>query len=356
MYNSGVELRGEVPFYLGTCHLLHGGLRLHREEIFGTRTVEDPIDGGPRTLVGDAHSINRVFSANLDDTVKLGKFTVTGGARFEWVYDSEHENEVTGDERDFEMEEVFPGISVTYEPSAAWAIFANAHRSFRPPQTFSVNFTEPDQDLDFERGTNLEVGARYRRPGLETSATLWQVDFDDFIEFDAEESFVTNHGGFRSRGIDLTVDVDVGRFVRPLRGVSAYATATIQESELLEEPNKGKDTQYVPPLILSGAVRYDHPCGLYGVLDGAFRDDMEVTADNTIDTPGYALFGARLGWVKTWNLGRARVELDAAFAVKNLLDRDVYLRHANLSSNDATFYVPGPPREVFFDLAIAIEL
>jgi Fe(3+) dicitrate transport protein len=355
-YNSGVEVRGELPFHLGVRHLLHYGARWHREEIQRT-TFEDPIGGGPRTVTQDAGSWNHAFAANVDDTVEIGRFTVNAGVRFEWMFDSYAHDEVTGGRKDFEFRDVFPGASVAYALTPCWTLFANAHRSFRAPQTFSYDFTNPDQDLDFEHGTNLEVGTRFRDArGFQGSVVLWQTDFSDFIEFDPDEMVTTNHGAFRSRGIDLVVEAGLDRLARPLRGLSVFGNATYQESEFREGQNRGNDTQYVAPWIASGGVRYEHPSGLYGVLDASWRDDMPVTADNAIDTPGYAVFGARAGWRRECRLGCAKVELEAAVGVKNLFDREYHLRHADLGGTTSTLYVPGAPREFFLDLALAIEL
>jgi Fe(3+) dicitrate transport protein len=353
MYNSGIELRGE--FRIGSANLLHWGLRYHREEIFGTRTIETPIGGGPVTLIGDQHTTNEVFSANVDDTLKLGRLTLNAGARFEYVFDSHAKNEVTGVTKDFDFQEVFPGVSAAYEFSGCASMFANAHKSFRPPQTFSYDFTRPDQEFEYEHGTNMEVGARFRPRGLDASVVLWQVDFSDFIEFDPDEMVTTNHGAFRSRGVDFVWDLDFGALNRRLSGLSTYGSVTVQESKFESGPNEGNDTQSVPPWFLAASARYEHRSGLYGVLDGTYREKMPVTVDNSIDTPGYGLVGVRAGWRKEFCVGRLRFEVDAALAVKNLFDREVYLRHVNIGSNDATFYVPGAPREFFLDLGVGVE-
>jgi Fe(3+) dicitrate transport protein len=356
MYNSGIELRGEFPFHAGTRHVLHWGLRYHREEIFGTKTIETPIGGGPVTLIGDAHTTNHVFSANVDDTVKIGKLTLNAGARFEYVFDSQAKNELTGDEKDFDFQEVFPGASAVYEFTPCWSVFGNYHKSFRPPQTFSYDFTRPDQEFEYEHGTNVEIGTRFRPRGLDASLVLWQVDFSDFIEFDPDEMVTTNHGAFRSRGIDVVWDLDFGALDRRLCGLSTYGSVTIQESKFENGPNEGNDTQSVPPWFAVASLRYEHRSGFYGVVDGTYREKMPVTVDNSVDTPGYGLAGVRAGWRKEFCAGRLRMEIDAALAVKNLFDRDVYLRHVNIGSNDATFYVPGPPQELFLDIGIGIEL
>jgi Fe(3+) dicitrate transport protein len=350
-YASGLELRGEFSAFLGVEHRLHWGLRYHREEIQRT-TFDEPLGGGPRTVTQDAETVNHAFAANLDDTVRIGCLTLQAGLRFEDVYDSHAEDKVTGGEKDFDFSDVFPGASATYElVPDRWAVFANVHSSFRAPQTFTYDFTNPAQELDFERGTNVEVGVRHRDPcrGLSGSVVLWQVDYSDFIELDPQTNVVTNYGGFETQGFDLVGEVDFGALTRRLCGLSLFANATYQTSEYQKGPFEGNDVQHVPDWIGAGGVRYEHPCGLYGVMDATYRGVAWAVPTNDDQTPAYTLWNARVGFRRTFCVGRGSLELDAAVACKNLFDNDYYLQH------NATLYVPGVPREYFVDVSIGWE-
>lgn len=350
-YASGLELRGEFSAFLGTEHRLHWGLRYHREEIDRT-TFDEPLGGGPRTVTQDANTVNHAFAANLDDTVKLGCLTLQAGLRFEDVYDSHAEDKVTGGEKDFDFSDVFPGVSVTYEfVPDRWAVFANAHSSFRAPQTFTYDFTNPAQDLDFEHGTNLELGVRNHDPcrGLSGSVVLWQVDYSDFIELDPLTNVVTNYGGFKSQGFDLVGEVDFGSLTPRLCGLSLFANATYGTSEYQKGPYKGNDVQHVPDWFGAGGVRYAHPSGAYGLLDATYRGVAWAVPTNDDQTPAYTLWNGRAGYRRTFCLGRGRLEVDAAVGVKNLFDNDYYLQH------NATLYVAGVPREVFLDISLGWE-
>lgn len=350
-YASGVELRGEFSAFLGVEHRLHWGLRYHREEIQRT-TFDDPIVPGPRTVSQDATTVNHAFSANLDDTVRFGCLTVQAGLRFEDLYDSHAEDKITGGEKDFDFSDVFPGISLTYEfVPDRWAVFANAHRSFRAPQTFTYDFVNPAQKLDFEQGTNLEVGVRHRDTcrGVSGSVVLWQVDYSDFIENDPLLGVVTNHGGFKTQGFDLVGEADFGRLVGRLHGFSAFANATYQASEFQKGAFKGNEVQHVPDWIGAGGVRYEHRSGAYGLMDATYRGVAWAVPTNDDRTPAYTLWSARAGYRHTFCVGRGKLELDAAVGVKNLFDNDYFLQH------NATLYVAGVPREVFLDVALAWE-
>lgn len=351
-FSSGVELRGEFRAFLGVEHRIHWGARWHREEIQRT-TFDEPLGGGARTVSQDAKTVNYAFSANVDDTVQLGCFTLQAGLRYENLYDSTAYDRITDGKKAFDFSDVFPGASVTWEVvPGRWAVFANAHASFRAPQTFTYDFANPAQKLDFERGTNVEVGTRASDPrrGLSGSVVLWQVDYSDFIELDPVQNVVTNYGGFRTRGFDLVGEVELGRLSGGrLCGLSLFANATYQASEFQKGPNKGNDVHHVPDWFGAGGVRYEHGSGAYGVLDATYRGVAWAVPTNSDQTPAYTLWSARAGYRRTFCVGNGRLEVDAAVGVKNLFDNDYHLQH------NATLYVSGPPREVFLDVSVAWE-
>lgn len=347
-HNLQAGFRGEVQ--LSSCNRLHYGARYHQEWI-PRETFTEPITGGPHTVTQDAFTRTHALAVHVDDTQTWGRLTLQAGVRLEWIPDSSAHDRVTDADKEFDMLEVLPGVSAAYQLTEELAVFGNLHRSVRPPQAFSYEFNKPDQKLDFERGTNIEAGLRWRCwKGLSGSITGWQVEYSDFIELDPILLTTTNYGGFTSRGIDLALEADFGAWSRGLCGLSAWGSVTRQESEFTVGVNDGQDTQFVPPWALAFGVRYEHvPSGVYGVFEGAWHDDAYVTPANDVKTPGYALFGARLGWRKRWCLGGADAEVDLALAVKNAFDREVWLQH------NATLYVPGAPREFFGEFGIALR-
>lgn len=347
-HNLQAGVRGEVQ--LAACNRLHYGARYHQEWI-PRETFTEPIGGGPPTFTQDAFTRTHAVALHVDDTHTFGRLTLQAGARLEWIPDSSARDHVTGNEKEFDLLEVLPGVSASWRLTRHLAVFGNYHRSLRPPQAFSYDFTRPDQQLDFETGVNTEVGLRWREVrGLSGSLTAWQVEYSDFIEQDPVLLVTTNYGGFTSRGIDLALEADAGAWARGLCGLSGWLNVTRQTSEFTVGANDGQETQFVPPWTVAFGVRYQHaPTGLYGVLEGFWHDDMFVTPANDITTPGYALFDARVGWRRTWCLGCADAEVELACAVKNLFDREVYLRHST------TLYVPGAPREVFGEFGVALR-
>ena len=348
--NAGLELRGEFDACLGTQHRIHWGARYHREWI-DRQVFDDPIPPGPRVLIQDAKTTTHVLSANVDDTMQFGRFTAILGVRGEWIVDSFGSDEVTGNGKSYEFSDLLPGASLVYQIDDHWALFGNANSTMRAPQVFDYDFTKPQQEFTFEHGSTIELGVRWEKLacGLSGSLAGWQVDYSDFIEYDAVLDVVTNHGGYTSRGIDLAVDVDFGAMTRRLRGLSLYGSVTRQESEIDVGAFEGNTPFQVPEWLGAGGVRYQHCIGIYGSLDYAYRGSAYVTDANDSKTDAYGIFGARVGWTRPMKLGCAEVEFDVAVGVKNLLDEEYELRH------NATLYVPGAPREVFAEVGFGIE-
>lgn len=348
--NFGTGVEGEAAVEAGVRNVLHYGLRLHSEEIERI-TFDSPIaPGGSSAVTSDSSSTNNAIAGNIDDTIRFGDFTLNAGVRLEWMPSSRAHDNVSGNRRDFDYFEALPGASLSYLIAENAAVFANMHRSFRPPQTWSYDFANRKQDLDFETGRNTEVGLRTENlDGLSGSVALWQIEYSDFIDFDPDTEVYTNLGGYRSRGIDFTFDLDAGRTFDVLDGVGAFGTVTYQGSEFTKGPNDGRNTPFVPSLIVQGGIRYEHESGIYGVLEGTYHGESDVDAANKYTTPGNTVFDLRLGWRHEIDLGKALLRVDLAGAVKNLFDADVWLRH------NATLYVPGAPRELFASLGFGLD-
>ena len=181
---------------------------------------------------------------------------------------------------------------------------------------------------------------RMRVLGDRSSFTIEKVQLLD-IHYRVEES----------RGYDFTVAAEGKKIAEPLQGWSLYTTRTIQQSEFTNGVNKGNEQPHVPGDFWSGKVRYDHePTGLYGTVGFRAKDSEFATADNKYTSPGYTTFNGRVGWRKDFSRSEKRtILLDLAVSVENLTDREFYRRH------NATQYVPGAPRTLFFEFGITVE-
>ena len=350
MINEGFGVEGEYGLEFGTAHIFHFGARIHRETIH-RKTFQIPVAaGGSYSFTQNADSENVAISLNLDDTVRFGDFLITAGARYEWLPTSEARDRITDVERDFNLSTLLPGASVSYATSEHVAIFANAHKSFRPPQTWSYDFSEKKQDLDFEEGATYELGVRVDElSGISGSVVFWLVDFSEFIDYDDVTDTYTNLGAYQSRGIDLTVEVDTAAAFGGPEGLALFGTVTRQNSEFDKGEFDGNDTPFVPQWSGNGGVRYDHSSGVYGVFETHYWGRSPTDGANTLDTPGYGTSDLRLGWRSMIELGEAVLDLDVSLAAKNVFDREYYLKR---NSNS---YIPGAPRELFGSVSVSID-
>ncbi len=350
--NISAEAGVEGETRIACNHVLHYGARFHWERVDRT-TFEDPIGGGPRTVSQDARNDTQAISFWMDDTMRFGRFTLTAGARVEWIPESTAEDDITGNSREFDYFDVFPGVSASYQLSPQLAVFGNWHRSFRSPQVWGYDFNAPDQELDFEHGTNIEVGVNgkdlFGCGCLSGSATLWRVEFSDFLDYDPLTDIYTNLGGFDAYGVDLTGEVDLGRCSRRLCGWRAFGTVTWQQSEFDGGENDGQDTTHVPEWLGHTGVRYEHRSGLYGVAEALYHGSSWANVENTVRSPSDWIVQLRAGWRTCRRIGCLSLELDAAIVAKNALDEEVYLVHAPNS------IVPGAGRELFGSFQITVR-
>lgn len=351
-YNAGIEAAGEFAVDLGTRHLLHWGARHHAEWIDRT-TSDEPLDGGPIDTTLDTRHELTADTLSLDDTVKFGGLTLNGGLRYERIPTFEGEDAVSGNEREFDFDDVFMGGSASYELTPHLAVFANYHETFRAPQTFMFDFADRPQALDFERGDMRELGARVDRwHGLSGSAVLWASRYSNFVEFDDLTDVYRNLGRFGMRGLDVSAEADLGAIEECLAGWSVFHSQTWQSSEFRGGAFEGNDVPHVAPLTAKGGVRYAAGrTGPYGALEYSYRSKSHAVPENDVQSPSYGLWDLRIGWRERFaeTEDGGGIDLDVGIGVKNLLDRDYHLRH------NADFYVPGRPREVFLDVALRMD-
>jgi hemoglobin/transferrin/lactoferrin receptor protein len=208
--------------------------------VYGVEALRDSQEG-----TRDGVSRPQFPKAEATTLAAFAEATIAVTDRLEIVPGLRYDNYRRDPDGDFdEVEEGFwsPRIGVSYRPSASWQVYGNLARAFRAPSltelynddvhfavpgfplgpgvTFTgVNSFVPNPDLEPEKSTQVEIGARYAaadvfRDGdtLHASANAYYADVEDFINqtvtFVDFSTAVPGPGGLLVGGTTTSTNVD----------------------------------------------------------------------------------------------------------------------------------------------------
>lgn len=361
-YFTTLSARGEgKQEWGGLRHIIHTGVRVHREWLPSYRiTSESYPGGGAKSVLQDWGFRSTALSAHVDDTIQFSQsVTAVVGVRAEWIPQASGYDSVSGAHYDDSFSDFLPAASLSWVTSDHTAVFANYNEGFRAPQVWGYAYTASPRDaLDFERGRSFELGGRVQDwRGLHASAALWRSEYDDFGVF--YSGFYENLGAIDAQGVDLLLDVDLGAWSSAAEGFGFSTSLTIQDSELQSGPNEGNETPYA--WGEKAAWRFwwqpdeQTEFSLGGVHVGpSFSDDANTAAENPDGN-----LGRNSGWT-IWDARVAREfwvaesgSLRFAFGLTNLFDREweVHSRGGFFGGG----LVAGSPRQAFAMLEFLLE-
>ena len=356
--NLGV--RGERSYRLGaTRHVLHGGLRAHREWLpsysidrapFGTNSFAPRTDSSFRLMSLSAH-LDNTFSPtrNLD---------LTAGIRTEWIPSTSGSDAVSGFMYEDQFFDVLPAAGLSYQFADNAALFLNYGEGFRAPQFWGFAYTTSPQDvLQFENGKSGEVGLRVRDLGmLSGSIAAWQLDFDDYLVFDT--GFYENVGKIQSQGVDILLDFAAAEISPNFSGLHFLTSLTLQDANLESGPNAGNEVPYAWDTKATWRLNYLTLGGSEFSLGGAYVGDSFSDEANTIAESA----DGRLGLNQAVALWDCRVShdflldenttLQLAVGATNLFDKDweVHSRGGFFGAG----LVAGAPRQAYATILLEV--
>jgi iron complex outermembrane receptor protein len=243
---------------------------------------------------------------------------------------------------------VNPKLGLLWAPRQKVQIFANVSRSFEPPDDFEFSPSSSLANLDAQRGTTAEVGARGGSTsfGWDLAAYSGWIKKEIFSIQSPPNSgqFVTfNRDRTRHSGVEAALH---GRL--PLRlaagSINWNLAYTWNLFRFAHDPDFGNNRL---PIVPKHSARLDltwhHPSGIYVGPSFQIASDLFVDLANTLKAPGYAVAGATLGYSRE---GRYRVFLD----LRNIGNRyyaasTEYIVDAG--RKDAAAFNPGLTRAVF---------
>jgi vitamin B12 transporter len=204
----GASVNAHLSWALGKTAI---GADIRKEHImstaYGDVLPEDQwenIHGSDRQYERKGERTNTSIFA--EHNVILDKFTLSAGLLA---------NKNTGLDGDFRF---YPGIDISYRPSASWKLYASWNKALRMP-TYTDLYTsnvaqQGDLNLKPEKNSTFKAGARYRRLGLETVVSTFYSHGTNMIDWVYEDAASTkyhamNIGKLDNMGatIDATLNV-----------------------------------------------------------------------------------------------------------------------------------------------------
>ncbi|MDP1540060.1 MAG: TonB-dependent siderophore receptor [Moraxellaceae bacterium] len=183
----GIETRAQIRNSLfGVTGEAEVGLRYMKEEMKDQTVNATRATPRSGTINGDqvhsAESYALFLQNRFDMTDRLA---ITPGVRVE-RYTQERENLLDANPAGKTSNtEVIPGISATFQVVPALQVFGSVHKAFAPAQTaqsiVAVGGVFQDQQLDAERSTNFELGARGKSGALSYEVAAFHMDFKNQI-------------------------------------------------------------------------------------------------------------------------------------------------------------------------------
>ncbi|WP_198650118.1 TonB-dependent receptor family protein [Zobellella maritima] len=325
-------------------HTLMLGGRYVREEVEFDVNRLTLADGSYNDHVRDWDFTTNAYAAYLSDTVRFmdDRLAVTPGIRYEevrtdWVDEKPGSNKTDSNN----VSAWLPGLTIGLQATDDVFLFANAQRSLVPVQTAQVT---KDGEFANETAWNYELGSRWQlTDGLQASATLFRIDYEDQIQHNRNTDRFENLGETRQQGIELE-----GRWT-PSDAFELGLSYTFLDTEQLNDSSSsfaGNELPNAPRHHVSADATYK--MGLWTASANAlyvsesFSDAANTVIENEEsvapdemraageagELPAYTLVNARLG--RDIPLGND-MSLNVGLGVNNLLDEDYYFRGVDVS-------------------------
>ena len=357
--SAGVRAQASVDGPGGE-HQWFAGARVHHERLPDYQVNSTPVAGGTTARITDSSFRLSALSLHVDDSFRPTEdILLTAGVRAEWIPKVEGSDTVSSLNYEDEFFALLPAFGASWVIADEWAIFANYGEGFRAPQFWGFAYaTDPTDALDFEKGSNLEVGLRRESDdGWSGSVAAWQLNFDDYLVFDT--GFYENVGAIKSKGMDLALRYELEDAADFLAGFSLQATATAQDSTLEEGPFRGNEVPYAWGLKSAWRLVYEDSTGWEASLGGthvgsSYSDEANTAAENA---------GGNLGRNASWTVWDARIMQDfplgpqasiqVAVGATNLFDTEweVHSRGGFFGPG----LVAGAPRQSYLSLMFVFD-
>ncbi|KAB7772282.1 TonB-dependent receptor family protein [Xanthomonas maliensis] len=315
-----------------------GGVR--QQWTAGVRAVNEDIDflvgnlrlrDGVSTTVRDWQFEDRALAAYVSNAISLAdeRVTITPGLRYERL-DSHYLNRATGQRTLNQTRDLLPGLTLGFQATEQWYLYADGQRSLRAPQVTQIIF---GNNLDAELAWNYEAGARYQ-PNARTRIQFggYLIDFDQQIQLDNTTRVFRNLGKTRHQGGEVQLQWSpLSVPALTLDAGYAYLDASQESGQFrgLRVPYTSRNQ-----ITLGGNYAIGHTTVALSsyYFSKAFSDAANTVQENAIASvgqlPAYWVWNAQVSHTL---LQRDGQKLSASLAINNLFDRQYWFRGVDTS-------------------------
>jgi len=157
------------PLILGAPNEFEFGLRFHNDQIKRNHS-EDKFLMSSGELVSDgsatlATTVNKdstdAVAIHVQDKVEIGDWTVSGGARVEFIDSKREDRSATNTQASIENSDtvVIPGGGVFYQLTTEFGLLGGVYKGFTPVGPGQPSDIEPEESVNYEAGFRYYQGA-----------------------------------------------------------------------------------------------------------------------------------------------------------------------------------------------------
>ncbi|MCK4325961.1 TonB-dependent receptor [bacterium] len=238
------------------------------------------------------------------------------------------------------MSATSPKFGLVYNYRGNGSIYVSIARAFRTP-TLGQMFTYgsyANLDLEPEEADSYELGIKQQFADLMVAnISLYQMDLDNEIWYDAAEKKYRNYGETSHKGVETSVDINI---VKWLRG---YLTYTYTRAKNESGADAGRYLTYVPEHMGSFGLRYKSETGLAANIAVNRIGSSYLDSANTEKLSPYTTVDARISYERRW--------YSVFLAVDNLFDEE-YSYYGYKTSSGTKKFNPAPGRTLTMGIEV----
>lgn len=341
----GIEPRYTQRLFAGSfTHDVTVGMRYLRERADETN-VNYNLRTGRSTVARQSDNSTDAYAYYVDDQIAVGKWRVTPGLRFEDV-EIGRVNKLTGYSETVTSNEPLPSLNVAYLLSPQFTVFGNYTTSYGSIQHLQLNLNPLGNPLQPETAKTVEAGLRWNAgDGTSAEATVFDMRFDNQMEFIGASNYWKNLGETRHQGVETRMAYAFDKSGL-LAGLSAYATLTYTKATLRQGTFAGNDVPFYSRWTDALGLRYALGAWDFELSSthqsSQYADDANTQAENAAGSlgviPGYRLWNVQARWKMP-----SRPGVDVALGVNNVTDERYFTRTTDTNAGKLV----GAPRTVF---------